>query len=93
MVSMPAAETRSGRGTRAPDGTVDTHIHIYGPAERYPVAPTARVQAVAGASLPAYRTLMERPPFARCQHWQVGPQRSCAPRVELTLRHPRFIRP
>ena len=64
--SMPAAETRSPRGTRAPDGTVDTHIHIYGPADRYPAAPTAGIHAVAGASLDAYRALMERLNIARC---------------------------
>lgn len=63
---MPAADTQSACGTRAPDGTVDTHIHIYGPAERYPAAPTARVPAVAGASLKAYRALMERLNLGRC---------------------------
>jgi D-galactarolactone isomerase len=63
---MPAAEAQSARASRAPDGTVDTHIHIYGPAERYPAAPTARVPPVAGASLAAYRSVMERLNLARC---------------------------
>ena len=61
---MPAVETASE--ARAPDGTVDTHIHFYGPPERYPTAPTARVAAVAGATLDAYRRLMERLNIARC---------------------------
>ncbi len=63
---MPAAETQSARGTRAPDGTVDTHIHIYGPADRYPAAPTAVVPAPPGASLEAYQALMQRLNLARC---------------------------
>jgi D-galactarolactone isomerase len=63
---MPAAETQSRLGTRAPDGTVDTHIHIYGPGDRYPAAPTARVQAVPGASLDAYRVSMQRLNIDRC---------------------------
>lgn len=45
---------------KAPDGTVDTHLHIYGPADRYPVAPTSRVPVPPGASLDAYRQVMER---------------------------------
>ncbi len=60
---MPAAESASG--VRAPDGTVDTHLHIYGPPDRYPAAPTARVPAVPGASLDAYARLMDRLNIAR----------------------------
>ena len=63
---MPAAETEAGRGARAPDGTVDTHMHIYGPPDRYPAASTARVPAVQGASLDAYRRLMDRLNIGRC---------------------------
>lgn len=63
---MPAADTHPARGTRAPDGTVDTHIHIYGPPERYPVASTSRVPVPPGASLDAYRRVMERLNIARC---------------------------
>jgi D-galactarolactone isomerase len=63
---MPAAETQPVRGTRAPDGTVDTHIHIYGPTDRYPASPTAVVPAPPGATLEAYRALMQRLNLARC---------------------------
>jgi D-galactarolactone isomerase len=62
---MPARET-PGVGGKAPAGTVDTHIHIYGPAERYPVAPTARVPVPPGGSLENYRRLMDRLGLARC---------------------------
>lgn len=55
---MPAIDRPSV--ARAPDGTVDTHLHIYGPADRYPAAPTSRVPAPPGGSLDAYRRVMER---------------------------------
>ena len=55
---MPAAQTQPA--PRAPDGTVDTHMHVYGAADRYPATPTARVPAVPGATLDAYRRVMER---------------------------------
>lgn len=61
---MPADDSASR--DRAPDGTVDTHIHIYGPPDRYPAAPTARVPAPPGASLEAYRRLMDRLNLGRC---------------------------
>jgi D-galactarolactone isomerase len=64
---MPAAESRASRAPRAPEGTVDTHIHIYGPPERYPVAPTSRVPVPpGGGSLENYRGLMDRLGIARC---------------------------
>ncbi len=61
-----ATKIEPAGGPRAPDGTVDTHIHIYGPPDRYPAAPTARVPAPPGASLDAYRRLMDRLNIARC---------------------------
>jgi D-galactarolactone isomerase len=63
---MPAAETETTARGRAPDGTVDTHIHFYGPPDRYPPAPGAPVPAVPGASLDAYRRIMDRLNIARC---------------------------
>lgn len=60
---MPAAETASV--APAPPGTVDTHIHIYGPPDRYPVAPT-NVLPVPEAPLAAYRALMARLGIAAC---------------------------
>ncbi|HEY8612171.1 MAG TPA: amidohydrolase family protein [Roseomonas sp.] len=40
-----------------PPGTVDCHMHIYGPAERYPVAPTNPSPVPHAYDLEAYRTL------------------------------------
>jgi len=58
---MPPAESASP----APPGTVDTHIHIYGPPDRYPVAPT-NVLPVPDAPLAAYEAVMARLGIARC---------------------------
>jgi D-galactarolactone isomerase len=43
----------------APPGACDTHIHIYGPRDKYPVAPTAPF-APPLAPLDAYRQVMAR---------------------------------
>jgi D-galactarolactone isomerase len=44
-----------------PPGACDTHMHIYGPEARYPLATTAGGKAPpAGADVAAYRTLMAR---------------------------------
>ncbi len=49
---------------QAPAGACDTHIHIYGPRDRYPLAPTcARIPP--DGPLPAYRAVMERLGLAR----------------------------
>jgi D-galactarolactone isomerase len=50
---------------RAPPGTVDTHIHLYGPPDRYPVAPT-NVLPVPDAPLSAYEAVMPCLGIARC---------------------------
>ncbi len=44
---------------KAPPGACDTHIHIYGPKDKYPVAPTAPF-APPFAPLEAYRKVMAR---------------------------------
>ena len=61
---MPATAA-PGPAFRAPPGTVDTHIHVYGPEDRYPVAPTNRLP-VPDAPLGAYEALMARLGIARC---------------------------
>jgi D-galactarolactone isomerase len=44
---------------QAPAGACDTHIHIYGPRDRYPLAPScARIPP--DGPLPAYRAVMQR---------------------------------
>ena len=43
----------------APPGTCDTHMHVYGPPEIYPEAPTSRLPPP-DAPLPAYREVMAR---------------------------------
>ncbi len=62
---MTADTSHSGPEARAPAGTVDTHLHIYGPAERYPVAPTSRVPVPPNSALDDYRRLMDRLGIAR----------------------------
>ena len=49
----------------APPGTIDTHIHIYGPPDRYPVAPT-NLLPVPDAPLDAYKRVMDRLGIAGC---------------------------
>jgi D-galactarolactone isomerase len=64
------AETMDGNGAaesaaaasprlKAPPGTCDTHLHIYGPPERYPAAPTAAAPPPV-APLEDYRGVMAR---------------------------------
>lgn len=43
-----------------PPGACDTHMHIYGPPARYPLAATAAKPPPAGADLAAYRGVMAR---------------------------------
>lgn len=43
----------------APPGTCDTHMHIYGPLDRYPEAPTSKTPPPHGP-LSAYREVMTR---------------------------------
>jgi D-galactarolactone isomerase len=49
---------------KAPPGTCDTHLHIYGPRDVYPVAPTAAAQPPL-ALLEEYRKVMARLGIAR----------------------------
>ena len=59
--TAPPAPTASLARPRlqAPAGACDTHIHIYGPRDRYPLAPScARIPP--DGPLPAYRAVMER---------------------------------
>lgn len=49
---------------KAPPGTCDTHLHIFGPRERYPLAPTAVVQPPL-ATVEDYREIMRRLGIAR----------------------------
>ena len=51
---MPAPEASAGPALKAPPGTIDTHIHIYGTPDRYPVAPT-NLLPVPDAPLDAYK--------------------------------------
>ena len=51
--------------TPAPPGTVDTHMHVYGARDRYPVAPTNRIP-VPDAPLAAYEPVMARLGIAAC---------------------------
>lgn len=48
----------------APPGTCDTHMHVYGPAKRYPEAPTSRLTPPY-APLSEYRKVMARLGVAR----------------------------
>lgn len=48
----------------APPGTCDTHMHVYGPAKRYPEAPTSRLTPP-DAPLSEYRKVMARLGVAR----------------------------
>ncbi len=43
-----------------PPGATDCHMHIYGPAQRYPVAPTNPSPVPFGADLGAYRAVRDR---------------------------------
>jgi D-galactarolactone isomerase len=43
-----------------PPGACDTHMHIYGPAERYPLAPTAAKAPPFHADLAAWRAVLAR---------------------------------
>jgi D-galactarolactone isomerase len=49
---------------KAPPGTCDTHLHVFGPRDVYPVVPTAVVQPPF-APVEAYRKVMERLGIAR----------------------------
>lgn len=51
-----------GRSPRlpVPPGACDCHMHVYGPAGRYPVAPTSAHPPPPHATLPPYRALMRR---------------------------------
>jgi D-galactarolactone isomerase len=49
---------------QAPAGACDTHIHIYGPRNIYPLAPTCVVTPPAGP-VDAYRAMMDRLGLAR----------------------------
>ncbi len=62
---MPAPDTSAGPASKAPPGTIDTHIHIYGPPDRYPVAPT-NLLPVPDAPLDAYKRVMDRLGIAGC---------------------------
>lgn len=44
---------------KAPKGTCDTHLHIFGPRDRYPLAPTAVVKPPP-SPVADYRPIMER---------------------------------
>ncbi len=62
---MPAPEASAGPALKAPPDTIDTHIHVYGPPDRYPVAPTNRLP-VPDAPLDAYKRVMDRLGIAGC---------------------------
>jgi predicted TIM-barrel fold metal-dependent hydrolase len=49
---------------QAPPGACDTHIHFYGPPERYPLASTATFTPPP-AALEAYRQVQQRPGLQR----------------------------
>lgn len=53
------ADTSAPPKTKAPAATCDTHLHIYGPQDRYPVAPTSPFP-VPDAPVAAYRKVMAR---------------------------------
>ena len=57
-VPPPVPRTDAPR-LKAPPGACDTHIHIYGPKDKYPVAPTAPF-APTFAPVEAYRKVMAR---------------------------------
>jgi D-galactarolactone isomerase len=44
---------------KAPAGTCDTHMHVFGPRDLYPIVPTAVVQPPL-APVEAYRPIMAR---------------------------------
>ena len=56
MNPVPLADAPT---SKAPPGACDTHIHIYGPRKKYPVAPTAPF-APPMAPVEAYLKVMER---------------------------------
>ena len=65
MSPATSAASSSGPAFRVPPGTIDTHIHIYGPMDRYPVAPTNRMP-VPDAPLAAYEEVMQHLGIAAC---------------------------
>jgi len=58
--ATPAPKTTGARPRlQAPPAACDTHIHVYGPRDRYPLAPTCAV-VPPDAPVPAYRAVMDR---------------------------------
>ncbi|MBX6374040.1 MAG: amidohydrolase family protein [Acetobacteraceae bacterium] len=55
----PASDVAAPPRLPAPPGTCDCHMHVYGPPERYPVAPGAKPPP-AGADLARYRDAVMR---------------------------------
>lgn len=53
------ADTSAPPRTKAPAGTCDCHLHIYGPGDKYPEAPTSPFP-VPDAPVAAYRKVMAR---------------------------------
>lgn len=58
------AASEAAPGARAPAGTCDTHMHVYGPRDRYPLAETCPFPPP-DAPVDAYRAVMARTGIAR----------------------------